>query len=273
MNLTNPVMVSSGTFDHTKYSYYKLKELGGIVTKTVTIEPREGNKEPRIVKTPSGILNSVGLENPGIHEFMKDILPLFMGLNVYVSIYGNTIDEFVYLASILNVAYNLKGIEINFSCPNINSPVFSNEKIKQIIKKIKLVTDLPIIAKLSPSYNVIEAGKSAQEAEINAISVMNTIPGMVIDVKNKKYALGNKVGGLSGPAIKPIAVKLVHELVREVNVPVIGIGGITCLEDALQFFMVGAKAIQVGSASINNPNTVFEIIEGLKNYDLNSIIL
>lgn len=278
IKMKNPVMVASGTFGFGKeyYEYLDLNKLGAIITKSITLKPREGNPPPRIVETPAGMLNSIGLQNEGIDYFLKEHLPFLAKFDTptIVNIAGETVEEYAELAKILNKEPKVKGIEVNISCPNVKKggmmfgidPQLTKEVISAVKKS---ATTMPVIAKLTPNVTDITIiAKAAVEAGADALSLINTILGMAIDIETGKSRLGTLTGGLSGPAIKPIAVRMVYEVAHTVEVPVIGIGGIMSGADAIEFFLAGAKAIQVGTASFIDPQAPIRILTELAEYDI-----
>lgn len=280
IKLNNPVMVASGTFGYGKeYSeLIDLNKLGAIITKSVSLNPREGNPPPRICETPSGMLNSIGLQNEGLKKFIEEQLPFLSKYTVpvIVNIAGETEKEFVELAKTLSKEPIVKGLELNISCPNVKSGGMqfgcSTTGTAEIVKAVRKATSLPLIVKLTPNVtDIAEIAKSAVNAGADAISLINTLLGMAVDVKTKKFKLATKTGGLSGPAIKPVAVRMVWQVASAVKVPIIGIGGITSIEDALEFFMVGASAVQVGTGNFLDAETAIKIIEGLNDYNLKEI--
>ncbi|MDI6736586.1 MAG: dihydroorotate dehydrogenase [bacterium] len=273
LKMKNPVMVASGTFGYgEEYAQLvDLNSLGAIVVKGITLAPRLGNPPPRIVETPCGMLNAIGLENVGVEKFIKEKLPYLRQFDIIViaNIAGKTVEEYVELARKLNGLVD--GLEINISCPNVvkgglefgQDPALTYE----VVSKVRQATRLPLIAKLSPNVTDIKViAKSAVEAGIDAISLINTILGMVIDVTTRKPILANVTGGLSGPAIKPIALRMVHEVARVVRVPIIGQGGIMNATDALEFIIAGATAVAVGTANFVDPQTSLKIIKGIEDY-------
>jgi dihydroorotate dehydrogenase (NAD+) catalytic subunit len=275
LKLKNPVMTASGTFGYgEEYSeFVDLNMLGAVVVKGISLKPMEGNPLPRICETPCGMLNAIGLQNIGLKRFLKEKLPYLRKFDtkVVVNILGNTIHEYVKLSKTLDEA-GVDGIELNVSCPNVkkggiifgtNKKILSRliSKVRQSVKKAILIT------KLSPNVsNIQEFSKVAEDAGSDAISLINTITGMVIDVETRKPKLANITGGLSGPAIKPIAVRMVWEASKAVRIPVIGIGGIMNAEDAIEFMLAGAMAVEVGTANFVNPRVTVEIINGLEAY-------
>ena len=279
LRLGNPVLVASGTFGYASElaGLVDVARLGGIVTKTVTVKPRPGNPPPRIVETPAGMLNAIGLQNVGIDRFVTEKLPYLAGLDpvVLVSIMGYTTGEFVALAERLDGLPGVDGLELNLSCPNVaysaggGAKMFAHEPelTAEAVRAVRAVTDLPVIAKLGPDVADIAAiGRAAEAAGADALAVMNTIPGMVIDIERRRPVLANVTGGLSGPAIRPLAVRLTYQLASAVDIPVVGIGGIMDHRDALQFLLAGASAVQVGTATFTNPRAALEVLDGLAGY-------
>ena len=275
IKLKNPIMVASGTFGWGReYSeYLDLNKLGAIVTKSITLKPREGNPPPRIVETPSGMLNSIGLQNEGLEHFLKEDLPFLAKFDTptIVNIAGETVEEYAELAKRLSKETMVKAIEVNISCPNVKQGgmAFGVDPglTKQVISAVRKATTQPIIAKLTPNVTDITViGKAAVEAGADALSAINTLVGMVIDLETRDSRLGTKTGGLSGPAIRPIAVRMVYELAHAVKVPVIGIGGIMIGNDAAEFLLAGAKAVQVGTANFIDTGAPLRILAELNDY-------
>jgi len=271
----NPVWVASGTFGYgEEYAeIYDVSKLGAIVTKSITLEPRMGHPPPRVVETPSGMLNAIGLQNVGVDNFIKEKLSYLRRLNtrVIVNIAGSSINEYVKVTERLNGKRGIDALEVNISCPNVKAGGAEigadSKQAFRAIRMVKKASSFPVIAKLSPNVTDITAiARAVEDAGADGISLINTLVGMVIDVDKKKPALSNLTGGLSGPAIRPIALAMVYKVARSVEIPVIGIGGIANTDDALQFFFAGAKAVQVGTANFTNPKAPLEIIAGLKRY-------
>ena len=278
--LRNPVMVASGTFgyglDNSKIT--EVCRLGAITCKGTTLHPRSGNEEPRILETASGMLNAIGLQNPGIHTVIEKYAPIWATWQtpVIVNIAGETIEEFTELALLLEGIQGVAGIEVNVSCPNVlaGGAVFGADAhtVADVTTAVRRATTLPLIVKLSPnSGNVCPTALAAASSGADAISLINTITGMGIDISKRRPTLANVTGGLSGPAIKPIALRMVYEVARELRssypqIPVIGIGGISNANDALEFFMAGASAIQIGTINFTNPRAGIEIIEGIEEF-------
>ena len=279
LRLANPVLVASGTFGYARElkGLVDLRRLGGIVTKTVTLKPRAGNPPPRIVETPAGMLNAIGLQNVGVERFVAEKLPCLAALEpvVLVSIMGYTVAEFVALAKRLSGAAGVDGLELNLSCPNVaygagdGARMFAHDAglTAEVVAAVRAVTNLPVVAKLGPDVaDVVAIGRAAEAAGADALAVMNTIPGMVIDLERRRPALANVTGGLSGPAIRPVAVRLTYQLAGAVGIPVVGAGGIMDHRDALQFLMAGACAVQVGTATFTNPRAALNVLDGLTRY-------
>lgn len=273
--MKNPVMVASGTFGYGEEAskFIDLDKLGAIVTKTITLKPKEGNPPPRIVETPSGMLNSIGLQNKGIKDFIENRLPFLakFKIPVIVNIGGESPKEFAELTKILNKEPMVKGIEINISCPNVKKGGMQfgidPDSTGEAVETVRKATSLPIIPKLSPNVTDIAAiAKAAQESGADAISLINTLVGMAIDIETRGSRLGTKTGGLSGPAIKPIAVRMVYQAFKAVKIPIIGVGGIMSGADAIEFFLAGASAIQVGTANFVDTQAPVRIIEEIKAY-------
>jgi len=275
LNLKNPVMVASGTFGYGQEfkDFIDLKKLGAIVTKTITLKPRHGNIPPRTCETPAGMLNSIGLENPGINQFIQEKLPFLkkLAVPIIVSIAAEeSPEEFAILINSLDKIDTVSAIELNISCPNLQK----NKLIAQdagdtfeVVSAARKLTQKCLITKLSPNVtSIIEIAQAAQAAGSDALALINTLSGMRIDVNKRVPKLGAWVGGLSGPAIRPIAIKMVWEVYNKIKIPIIGMGGIMDIESALEFFIAGATAISVGTANFINPKTSLEILGALKQY-------
>lgn len=275
LTLKNPVIVASGTFGYGEEykDYVDLKRLGAVVTKTVTLNPRPGNPPPRIFETAAGLLNSIGLENPGVRVFIEEKLPFLrkIGVDLIVSIAGERQEEYLEIARMLDRMEGIKAIEINVSCPNVESGPLQigkdPELVFLLVEKLKKVTSLPLLVKLSPQIGrMIELAQAARGGGADGLSLINTFPAMAIDVESMRPRLGGVTGGLSGPAIKPVALRIVWEVFRNVDIPIIGMGGIMGAEDAIEFFLAGARAVAVGTANFIDPGISLRIIEGLKKY-------
>ncbi|MGB4503469.1 MAG: dihydroorotate dehydrogenase [Syntrophaceticus sp.] len=274
IKMKNPVMSASGTFGSgVEYAgVFDVGMMGALVTKGLTLRSRAGNKPPRICETPAGLLNAVGLQNPGVDAFIKDVLPEMLGFGVPViaNIAGSTKDEFVEIAERFS-GTGVAGLELNISCPNVKTGGMAlgtaPEVAAQVVEAVIEVSDLPVIVKLTPNVtNIVELARAVADAGADALSLINTLVGMMIDVEQRKPVLGNVVGGLSGPAIRPVAVRAVWQVAQAVEVPIIGIGGICTGRDALEFMMAGASAVAVGSAFFNNPLAAVRIIAELEEY-------
>jgi dihydroorotate dehydrogenase (NAD+) catalytic subunit len=275
IKMKNPVMVASGTFGYgEEYStFFDLRELGAIVSKSITLLPKTGNRPPRIAETPSGMLNAIGLQNVGLDEFISAKMPFLrdIGIPVIVSISGEDISEYVAIAEKMNNVSGVSGIELNISCPNVakgGMQFGADSRITyELVNAVRCATALPIIVKLSPNVtSVAEIALSAEDAGADAISLINTLLGMAIDINTRRPKLGNITGGLSGPAIRPVAIRMVWQVFNAIKLPIIGMGGIMTAEDALEFILVGARAVSVGTANFVNPMSVIEIISGIRNY-------
>ncbi len=273
--IKNPVMTASGTFGYgEEYSpHFDLNLLGAIVVKGISLEPRPGNSPPRIMETPCGMLNAIGLENPGVRAFVNEKMPFLREFNVpvIVNVFAETIDDFKRVVEILSSTGGLHGIELNISCPNVEKGgvVFGADPgmAYEVVKEVKRVTDLPVIVKLTPNVtDICLIAESVQAGGANAVSLINTLIGMSVDIDRKIPHLGNITGGLSGPAIKPVALRMVWQAAKRVKIPVIGIGGITTARDALEFLLVGARAVQIGTANFINPRAAVDIIDGMEDY-------
>jgi dihydroorotate dehydrogenase (NAD+) catalytic subunit len=288
LRLKNPVMVASGTFGYGQ-EYAELvppERLGAMVVKGISLEPRSGNPPPRIWETCGGMLNAIGLQNVGLRAFLEEKLPWLKPLPVpvIVNLFGNTVEEYGKLAAALDGQEGIAGLEINISCPNVKAGgmTFGSdpEMVFQVVSAVRSRTNLPVITKLTPNItDITVTARAAQDAGTDILSLINTVAGMAVDAQTRQPRLANVVGGLSGPAIKPIALRMVWQVVQVSRVPVIGLGGIVSVEDALEFLLVGAKAIQVGTANFVNPRVTLEIIGGLEDYlrqrglaDINEII-
>lgn len=281
----NPVMVASGTFGSgAEYGeFVDLNRLGAVVTKGVANVPWEGNPTPRIAETYGGMLNAVGLQNPGYELFAKrDILQDY-DTNIIVNVCGRTTEDYIDVVEKLGHE-KVDMLEINISCPNVKHGgiAFGQDPkaVEAITKAVKVVAKQPVIMKLSPNVtDITEMAKAAEAGGADALSLINTLTGMQIDVERQKFVLANKTGGLSGPAIKPVAVRMVYQVANAVKVPIIGMGGIANASDAMEFILAGATAVSVGTANFNNPNTTIEVVEGIEDYmrrhnveDINSLI-
>ncbi|HER24584.1 MAG TPA: dihydroorotate dehydrogenase [Candidatus Atribacteria bacterium] len=278
IKLKNPVMTASGTFGYgEEFSpFIDLDKLGAMILKGITLKPKTGNLPPRIIETPSGMLNSIGLQNVGVERLIKEKLPYLKKFNtpVIINISGDTIEEYTKLAGRLGEVskdMGVAGLEVNISCPNVKKGGMAwgtdAKATYKIINSIRKTTSLPLIVKLTPNVSDIKTiAQAAEEAGADALSLINTLVGMAIDIDSRKPKLANISGGLSGPAIKPVALWLVWQVFQAVNIPVIGIGGIIKVEDALEFIIAGARAIEIGTANFVNPKVTIEIIRGIEKY-------
>lgn len=272
LKLQNPVMTASGTFGYAREfaSYIDLNRLGGIIVKGLSLAPAKGNPPPRIVETDCGMLNAIGLENVGLDAFVKDKVPFLKTLAppTIANIYGKTVDEYAFLAERLETVDAVKGVEVNISCPNVKEGGIafgSDPKLAQeVVKAVRLKTTKHLMVKLSPNVtDITQIARVVEDAGADALSVINTITGMAVDLATRRPRLANVTGGLSGPAIKPIALRMVWQTAQVVGIPVIGVGGIMNAMDALEFMMVGATAIQVGTANFVNPGSTTQILDGM----------
>jgi dihydroorotate dehydrogenase (NAD+) catalytic subunit len=286
--IKNPVMTASGTFGYgEEYApYLDIRRLGAIIAKGISLQPRAGNMPPRIMETPCGMLNAVGLENPGVHAFIKDKLPFLRGFDVplIANVFAETIDDFKKLTELLSEAKEVAALEINISCPNVKKGgiIFGSDPdmAHSVTREVKCLTDLPVIIKLTPNVtDICLIAESVEDGGADAISLINTLTGMSVDIERRIPHLANVTGGLSGPAIKPVALRMVWQVAKRVEVPVIGIGGIVNASDAIEFLIVGARAVQVGTANFINPSATLDIIDGIEEYlkrhnmaDINDLI-
>lgn len=275
--LKNPVITASGTFGYGSEidQLINLSSLGAIIVKGLSLEPMPGNPPPRIVETPCGMLNSIGLANIGVNAFIKEKLPALYKIKtpIIANIYGHSISEYAKVAKIIEGAEAIAALEVNISCPNVEmgGMAFGTDSYTaaKVTERVKKNTTKPVVVKLTPNVTDISSIAAAVEsAGAQALSVTNTILGMAVDVSARKPKLANVIGGLSGPAIKPIALYLVHKVANTVKIPVIGLGGIMNYEDALEFIIAGAAAIQIGTATFVNPRTAIEVVNGLYDYCL-----
>lgn len=275
LHLKNPVMTASGTFGYgEEYSeYVDLDRLGAVVVKGISLEPRAGNPPPRIIETPSGMLNAVGLANIGIEAFVSEKLPFLRQFDtkVIVNAYGEKIEEFTELARILNSVEGIDALELNISCPNVQRGgiAFGSDPSQayEIVHQVRGRTDLPLIVKLTPNVtDIAEIAVAVEKAGADAVSLINTLKGMSIDVEKRRPHLKNMTGGLSGPAVRPVAVRMVWEVARRVSIPVIGMGGIMSARDALEFMIAGAVGVEIGTAHFMNPRVSLEVIDGIADY-------
>jgi len=273
--LANPVMTASGTFGYAREfePLVDLNRLGAIIVKGLALRPVKGNPPPRIVETPCGMLNAIGLENVGLEAFLTEKMPFLRRLKppVITNIYGTTVDEYAELAARLDAVEGVAGIEVNISCPNVKAggvafgadPAAAAEVVRAVRKK----TGKTVIVKLSPNVTDITViARSVEAAGADALSLINTITGMAVDIETRRPKLANITGGLSGPAVKPVALRMVWQVARVARVPIIGIGGIMKAEDAIEFLIAGATAVQVGTANFVNPGSTLDVIQGIAGY-------
>ncbi len=287
LKLKNPVTVASGTFGYVDAycDTKKLSRLGCLIPKTVTLKAQQGNRPPRICETASGMLNAIGIENEGVDSFIKNKIPFLkkIGVPLIISILGYSDREFSILTEKLQGIKGVKALEANLSCPNLKQKELVAQDpraTERVIRKIKKASRLPVIAKLSPNVtDIVSIAKAAEAAGADALSLINTYRGMAIDSKGRKPVLGNITGGLSGPAIKPLALRIVFEAAANVQIPIIAMGGITNAQDAIEFFLAGATVVAVGTANFLNPLTPLIVIDGIKKYmkkyqyrDINDLI-
>jgi len=273
LKMKNPVTVASGTFGFGREyaNFYDLSKIGGIMVKGLTLKPREGNPAPRIAETPAGILNSVGLQNPGIEVFMKDEIPFLRNYDVAIiaNIAGHSIEENVAMAQLLGTSVD--AIELNVSCPNVKEGgiAFGTrcESLFAITEAVKKVAKVPLIVKLSPNVtDIVEMAKTAESAGADAISLINTLLGMAIDIRRKKPVMANIVGGLSGPAVKPVAIRMAWQVSKGVKIPIIGMGGLTTWEDCIEMLLAGADAVSIGTANFIDPMAAVKCAAGIEKY-------
>jgi dihydroorotate dehydrogenase (NAD+) catalytic subunit len=289
LRLENPVMTASGTFGYgNEYEHlFDIQSLGALVCKGTTYEPRPGNSQPRIVETPCGILNAIGLQNIGIKALIKEKIPIWAKwkVPVIVNIAGSCVDEYSQIARELDGLSGIRGIEVNISCPNVKAGAleFGSDPASAalVTTAVRKSTSLPVFVKLTPNTSdIVRIAKAVVESGADALVLVNTLKAMAIDIKSRRPALGNITGGLSGPAVKPVALRMVFEVYKSIkNVPLIGSGGIMNANDAIEFIMAGATAVQVGTANLINTRAPLEVIEGIKAYlfqekveDINTLI-
>jgi len=271
LTLKNPILVASGTFGYARemQAYVPFEKIGGIVPKTITELPRKGNPPPRTIETSSGMLNSIGLDNDGLETFIQKHLDYLLGLDtaVIANIAGSNVDEYAGMAARLGEFDQLAALELNISCPNVSGGVdfgINPKSAAKVVRAVRNACDLPVIAKLTPNVTkVTEIAQAAADAGADAVSLINTVQGMAIDWKKRKPILGAVLGGLSGPAIKPIALRMVYQVAQAVDIPIIGIGGIASIDDVMEFIIAGATAVQIGTANFYNPDLAGTLAEKL----------
>ena len=287
IEMKNPVTVASGTFGYGREfnDFFDLSKLGGIITKGTSLKPRSGNRPPRVCETASGMLNSIGLQNPGVEYFAQNDLPFLRKFDtaIIVNACGSSIEEYVELCKILNTL-DIDGVELNLSCPNVKAGclAFGNtyEGVKEVTSQVRRVLDKPLIVKLTPNVtNIAEIAKAVEDVGADGVSLINTLLGMKIDIHKRRPVLANNTGGLSGPAIKPVAVRMVYQVAQAVNIPVLGMGGIVNGEDAIEFMLAGAQAVSIGAGNFISPTTSIDTITGIEEYmkkyniqDINEIV-
>jgi dihydroorotate dehydrogenase (NAD+) catalytic subunit len=275
ISMKNPVMVASGTFGYgPEYAeFIDVEQLGALVVKGVSVEPWEGNRPPRMVEVPGGLVNAIGLQNPGFNGFMKTYMPFLRTLTVpvIVNIWGRTLEEYGQIAALFEKADGVAGLELNVSCPNIKEGgiAFGTDPLmlERVVDLVRKQTTRTLIVKLSPNVTrIADFARMAEAGGADALSLMNTYPAMVIDIETRRPVLANVTGGLSGPAIHPIAVKLVYEAAKAVKIPIIGMGGIREAAEAIEFLIAGARAVAVGTANFTDPATALRVADGIRAY-------
>lgn len=287
IKMKNPVTVASGTFGYGREfeEFIDLNKLGGICTKGTSLKPRPGNKPPRVYETTAGMLNSIGLQNPGVEYFMNNDLPYLKKFDtaIIVNACGSSIDEYVELAKVLNTL-DIDGVELNLSCPNVKAGCMAfgttYEGVKEVTSQVRKVLDKPLIVKLTPNVTDITLpAKGAQNAGADGVSLINTLLGMSIDTHTRRPHLANNMGGLSGPAVKPVAVRMVYQVAQAVNIPILGLGGIVTANDAIEFMLAGASAVSVGTGNFVAPDVSIKVVDGIEEYmkkygidDINNIV-
>ena len=274
IEMKNPVTAASGTFGYGREyaDFFDLGKLGAIITKGTSLKPKSGNKPPRVCETASGMLNSIGLQNPGVEYFAQNDLPFLRKFDtkIIVNACGSTIDEYVELCKILNTL-DIDGVELNLSCPNVKEGcmAFGNtyEGVKTVTKEVRKVLQKRLIVKLTPNVtDIASIAKGVEDGGADAVSLINTLLGMKIDIHKRKPVLANNTGGLSGPAIKPVAVRMVYQVAQAVKIPIMGLGGIVSGEDAIEFMLAGATTVSIGAGNFIDPYTSIKTIEGIEEY-------
>jgi dihydroorotate dehydrogenase (NAD+) catalytic subunit len=275
LQLKNPVMTASGTFGYgTEYSdFFDISRIGCIVVKGITLRNREGNAYPRMAETPSGMLNAVGLQNRGIDHFIKHIYPEIKNVNtnIFVNVNGSTVEEYIEVAEKVNDLDKIPGIELNISCPNVKEGGMafgvSCPAAATVVREVRKVYSKELMVKLSPNVtSIAEIARVVEDEGADSISLINTLLGMAIDAESRKPMLSTVTGGLSGPAIKPVALRMVWQVAQEVKIPVVGMGGIMNARDAIEFFLAGASAVQIGTANFIDPTVSMKVLEGIEDY-------
>ena len=286
--MKNPVMTASGTFGYGEEfaDFIDISRLGGIIVKGTTGERRQGNPYPRMAETPSGMLNAVGLQNVGVETFCREVYPRIKDIDtkIFVNVSGSSIEEYCHVAEMIDGLDNIPGIELNISCPNVKKGGMgfgtNPDMAAQVVRAVREVYHKTLIVKLTPNVtSVVDIAKAVEQAGADSVSLINTLLGMAIDVERRRPYLSTITGGLSGPCVKPVAVRMVWQVAHAVQIPVVGLGGISTAADALEFLMVGAKAVEVGTANFLDPTVTVKIVEGLEDYclrhqieDINDII-
>lgn len=287
IKMKNPVTVASGTFGYGREfsEYIDLNKLGGIITKGTTLKPKAGNKPSRVFETPSGMINAIGLQNPGVEHFINEDLPWLKQFDtaIIANACGSTLEDYVELCKILDKT-DVDGVELNLSCPNVKSGCMAfgttYEGVKNVTQEVRKVLHKPLIVKLTPNVaDIVMPAKGAEDAGADAVSLVNTFLSMVIDTNTRKPVLANNTGGLSGPAIRPIAVRMVYQVAKSINIPVLGMGGIVSGNDAIEFMLAGATAVSVGAGNFLAPDTSIKVVDGIESYmashkidDINDLI-
>ena len=287
IEMKNPVTVASGTFGYGREyaDFFDLGKLGAVITKGTSLKPKSGNKPSRVCETPSGMLNSIGLQNPGVEYFANNDLPFLRKFDtkIIVNACGSSIDEYVELCKILN-NLDIDGVELNLSCPNVKEGcmAFGNtyEGVKKVTSEVRKVLDKQLIVKLTPNVtDIASIAKGVEDGGADAVSLINTLLAMKIDIYKRKPVLANNTGGLSGPAIRPVAVRMVYQVAQAVNIPIMGLGGIVSGEDAIEFMLAGATTVSIGAGNFIDPYTSVKVVEGIEEYmrkcnieDINDII-
>jgi len=275
LQLKNPIMTASGTFGYgTEYSdFFDISRIGGIVVKGITLRNREGNPYPRMAETPSGMLNAVGLQNRGVDHFVEHIYPEIKNVNtdIFVNVNGSTVEEYIEVAEKINELDKIPGIELNISCPNVKEGGMafgvSCPAAATVVREVRKVYSKELMVKLSPNVtSITEIARVVEDEGADSISLINTLLGMAIDAESRKPMLSTITGGLSGPAVKPIALRMVWQVAQEVKIPVVGMGGIMNARDAIEFFLAGASAVQIGTANFIDPAVTMTILEGIEDY-------
>jgi dihydroorotate dehydrogenase (NAD+) catalytic subunit len=275
IKLKNPVMVASGTFGFGEEyeDFLDLNQLGAIIPKGISLKPMMGNPPPRIFETEGGVINSIGLQNPGFRDLIRNKLPYYRNIKTHliINFFGNTQREYIELAKRFDEVPGISGLEMNISCPNVKrgGMVFGSDPkmAHHLVCEVRKATRLTLIVKLSPNVtDIASIAKGVEDGGADAVSLINTFRAMAVNIHSRKAELGNIIGGLSGPSIKPIALRMIWEAGQAVKIPVIGMGGIMKAEDAIEFILVGASAVQIGSANLVNPRTAIEVIDGIEKY-------